>query len=51
VKISEVIQAGQSSPRRIDAAVAAVMAFDRACYLADTGEPQLLVFDVPTPQP
>jgi phage terminase large subunit-like protein len=41
----------KNSPRRIDAAVAAVMAFDQACYLADTSEPQLFVFDVTTPQP
>jgi len=35
----------KNSLRRIDAAVAAVMAHDRACYLADTSEPQLFVFD------
>jgi len=32
--------------RLLDAAVAAVMALDRACHLAETSEPQLFVFDI-----
>ena len=35
----------KNSPRRIDAAVAAVMAFDRAAYLAEHAGPQVFVFD------
>jgi phage terminase large subunit-like protein len=36
----------KNSMRRIDAAISAVMAFDRAAYLAETSEPQLFVFDL-----
>ena len=36
----------KNSTRRTDAAVAAVMAHDRACYLADSRKPQLFVFNV-----
>jgi hypothetical protein len=36
----------RGSPRKIDGAVAAIVAADRAAYLAETSEPQLFVFDI-----
>jgi len=40
------LKSDKNSTRRIDAAVAAVMAHDRACYLADSRKPQLFIFNV-----
>jgi hypothetical protein len=36
----------KNSTRRIDGAVAAVLANDRSAHLAETSEPQLFVFDI-----
>jgi len=38
------VQTRQNNPRRIDTAVAAVMAHNLACYLAEISDSQLFVF-------